>query len=187
MFLENVVFDATDPHELGRAWEARLGTTVLTDDEGGYETRLAVEGGPVLDLCFQPVPEPPSERQRLSLVVDDGPGVLVALRLEVADPHRDREFWAWLTGWLPEGESSVQHPSGAGPLLTLVQQAEPKGAAKNGIHLDVRLEAGDDADAIAREVADRGGAELHLGFGDLPWRHFADPSGNEFCVLPYRG
>ena len=101
MFLENVVFDATDPHELGRAWEARLGTTVLTDDEGGYETRLAVEGGPVLDLCFQPVPEPPSERQRLSLVVDDGPGVLVALRLEVADPQRDRDFWAWLTGWLP--------------------------------------------------------------------------------------
>jgi hypothetical protein len=23
-------------------------------------------------------------------------------------------------------------------------------------------------------------------YGDLPWRHFADPSGNEFCVLTAR-
>ena len=47
-------------------------------------------------------------------------------------------------------------------------------------------EPGDDADAVAREIGERGGRELHYDWGDLPWRHFADPSGNEFCVLPSR-
>jgi predicted enzyme related to lactoylglutathione lyase len=51
----------------------------------------------------------------------------------------------------------------------------------------VRLEPGDDVDAVAREIGDRGGRELHFDWGDLPWRHFADPSGNEFCVLPASG
>ena len=52
--------------------------------------------------------------------------------------------------------------------------------------LDVRLEPGDDADAVAREIGERGGRELHYDWGNLPWRHFADPSGNELWVLPSR-
>ena len=44
----------------------------------------------------------------------------------------------------------------------------------------------DDAGVVAAGIAERGGRELHLGWGDLPWRHFADPSGNEFCLLPAR-
>src|SRR5687767_7022037 len=58
MYLENVVFDALAPRELGRFWEAVVGGEQLTDEPAGYETRLAVPGGPELDLCFQPVPEP---------------------------------------------------------------------------------------------------------------------------------
>lgn len=189
MFFENVVFDAADPHALGRAWEARLGTETLTDDAGGYETRLEVPGGPVLDLCFQSVAEATGEPGRLRLLVDETGErpVLATITLDVADPAGERDFWAWLTGWVPVGAHGLQHPSYVGPVLELRAESAPKGAAKNEIHLDVRLEAGDDADAVAREIAGRGGAELHLGFGDLPWRHFADPSGNEFCVLPFRG
>ncbi len=81
---------------------------------------------------------------------------------------------------------ALRHPSSRGPLLELTAETASKGEAKNRIHLDIRLEAGDDPDAVAAGIAERGGRELHLGWGDLPWRHFADPSGNEFCLLPAR-
>ncbi|WP_296603086.1 hypothetical protein [Nocardioides sp.] len=45
MYLENIVFDAVEPQRVGRFWEAALGCERLTDEEAGYETRLAVEGG----------------------------------------------------------------------------------------------------------------------------------------------
>ncbi len=239
MFLENVVFDATDPHTLGRFWEVVLGTETLTDEPEGYETRLAVPGGPVLDLGFQRVTEAPTEPQRLHLdlrggaeqqqVVDrllalgarhvdigqgdvpwvvladpagnpfcvleqrseyDDAGPLAALPLAVANPEREHAFWAWLTGWVPidgTGMRSLQHPSRRGPLLEMLPESAPKGEVKNRMHLDIRLEPGDDVDAIAREIDERGGQEKNFGWGELPWRHFADPSGNEFCLLPARG
>lgn len=236
MYLENVVVDATDPQTLGRFWEAALGTETLTDEHEGFETRLTVPDGPVLDLCFQRVPEQPAEPQRLHLdlrgaeeqqevverllalgatradigqgdvpwvvladpegnpfcVMEErtayaGTGPLAALPLSVADPERDRDFWQWLTGWAPvggHGLPSLRHPSGRGPLLELCPEVRPKGPAKNRMHLDVRLEPGDDADAVATAIAEHGGRELHFDWGVLPWRHYADPSGNEFCVLP---
>lgn len=231
MFVENVVFDATEPRTLGRFWEAALGTEQLTDDEAGYETRLAVPGGPVLDFCFQRVPEPTTGSQRLHLELHGGPepaatverllalgagrvvladpagnafSVLtqradgtasaaadragcpvVAMSLAVADPVRDAEFWAWLSGWVPTaGEPThLEHPSRRGPHLKFVPEREPKRTGKNPIHLDARLEPADDADAVAAEIIARGGREFHPDWGDLPWRLFLDPSGNEFCVL----
>lgn len=236
MYLENIVFDATDPDVLGRFWEAVLGTERLTDELGGFETRMAVSDGPTLDLCFQPVTDQPVERQRLHLdlrgakaqplvveralgfgatpafigqdrvpwvvladpegnpfcVMEERPayvdtGAIAALPLDVANPDRERDFWSWLTGWVPvEGGvvPSLRHSSGRGPVLEMCPEVAPKGPAKNRIHLDVRLESGEDLDAVARGIADRGGRELHPNWGDLPWRFFADPSGNEFCVLP---
>lgn len=239
VYLENVVVDATDPQALGRFWETALGTETLTDEFDGFETRLAVPDGPVLDLGFQRVPEQPVEPQRLHLdlrggeeqqlvvqrllalgashtdigqgqvpwvvladpegnpfcvmeqreaYVDAGP--VAALPLDVADPDREHGFWLWLTGWVPvegSGLRSLQHSSHRGPLIELCPEVEPKGPAKNRMHFDVRLESGDNADAVAQGIVERGGRELHPGWGELPWRHFADPSGNEFCVLPSRG
>jgi predicted enzyme related to lactoylglutathione lyase len=238
VYLENIVFDALDPQKLGRFWEKALGAETLTDEPDNFETRLTVPSGPVLDLCFQPVPEPPCQPQRLHLdlrggedqnavverllaqgasradvgqrqvpwtvladpegnpfcvmderaaYVDTGP--LAALPLDVADPERERAFYAWLTGWVAVdsgGLLGLQHPSKRGVILELCPEPQPKGAEKNRVHLDVRLEAGDDADAVAREVVERGGREVHPDWGDLPWRIFNDPSGNEFCVLPSR-
>ncbi|QZY28439.1 VOC family protein [Nocardioides coralli] len=239
MFLENLVFDATDPRRLGRFWEAVVGGHVLTDQPGIYETRLAVPEGPVLDLCFQPVPNPPSEPVRLHVdvlggerqteeverllglgashldigqgdvpwvvladpegnpfcvmeereaYVDTGP--IAALPLDSADPERDAEFWSWLTGWTAApgvADQSLRHPSRRGPLLELCPEPQPKAAAKNRLHLDVRLEVSDDADVVAAGITERGGREqFHPEWGELPWRLFADPSGNEFCVLPAR-
>jgi hypothetical protein len=156
-----------------------------------------VPDGPVIDLCFQRVPEPPVVPQRLHLdlrggeeqrrVVDRllalgaspadmGQGLLpwvvladpegnpfcvmeeraasvdagpvAALPLDVADPDRDRDFWMWLTGWVPVdggGLLGLRHPSHRGPLLELCPELAPKGRGKNRMHLDVRLESGDDA------------------------------------------
>jgi hypothetical protein len=238
MYLENLVFDALEPRRLGRFWEAVVGGERLTDEPDGFETRLTVEGGPVLDLCFQRVPEPPSGPPRLHVdlaggvrqaeeverllglgarrldigqgdvpwvvladpegnpccVMEDRPayahtGPVAALPLDSSDPDADAAFWSWLTGWTDVAAvapRSLRHPSMAGPLLELLPEQAPKSTTKNRLHLDIRLEAGDDPDGVAGGVAERGGRELHLGWGELPWRHFADPSGNEFCVLPAR-
>ncbi|WP_129667551.1 VOC family protein [Phytoactinopolyspora endophytica] len=238
MYLENIVFDALDPSRLGRFWEAAVGAETLTDKPDGFETRLRHQGGPDLDLCFQRVPEPPSEPLRFHLdlrggdhqqdtvgrllglgarhldigqhdvpwvvlgdaednpfcvmehrevYVDTGP--IAALPLDSADPSRDGELWGWLTGWTPAPGAapvSLRHPSRCGPLLELCPEPGPKGPGKNRLHLDVRLERGDDPDQTARGIAQRGGRELDHGWGTLPWRVYADGSGNEFCVLPAR-
>lgn len=235
MYLENLVFDAVEPQRLGRFWEAVVGGERLTDEADGFETRLTVEGGPVLDLCFQRVPAAPSEQPRVHLdllggaaqtevvdrllalgaclldigqrgvpwvvladpegnpcrVMEDraeyaGTGPIAALPLDSAHPDHDADFWSWLTGWTDVAGGaprSLRHPTQRGPLLELCPEPAPKGTAKNRLHLDIRLEEGDDPDAVAAGVAERGGCELHPDWGELPWRHFADPSGNEFCVL----
>jgi Glyoxalase-like domain len=116
-----------------------------------------------------------------------GSGPLAAFPLHSADPERDAAFWAWLTGWTEVpgvAPRSLRHPSGLGPLLELVPEQAPKGPTKNRIHLDLRLEPGDDPDALGAGIADRGGAPLRADWGDLPWRSYTDPSGNELCLLP---
>ncbi len=238
MYLENVVIDAAEPQKLGQFWEAAVGGERLTDQPDGFETRLAIEGGPVLDLCFQRVAEPPVEPPRLHLdlaggvrqaeevdrllalgarhldigqgdvpwvvladpegnpfcVLPDRPayadtGPLAALPLDSSDPDSDAEFWSWLTGWVDAAgvaPRSLRHPSLRGPLLELCPEQAPKGGTKNRLHLDVRLEAGEDPDEVAAGVTERGGRELFPDWGELPWRFYADPSGNDFCVLPAR-
>lgn len=238
MYLENLVFDAHQPQVLGRFWEAAVGGERLTDGPDGFETRLTVEGGPVLDLCFQRVQEPCLDPPRLHLdltggsrqdeevdrllglgarrldigqgdvpwvvladpegnplcVMEDraeytGTGPIAALPLDSADPDRDAQFWSWLTGWTEvtgAAPTSLRHQSLRGPLLELVPETDPKGATKNRLHLDLRLETGDDLEALTAGITARGGLELHPAWGQLPWRLHADPSGNEFCVLPAR-
>ena len=239
MYLENLIFDASDPQQLGRFWEAAVGGRTLTDETDGYESRLVVEGGPGLGLCFQRVPEPPSAPARLHLdllggdhqdeVVQrllglgarhvdigqgDVPRVVLAdpegnafcvmearesftdtgpvasVPIDSADPARDARFWAWLTGWVPlpgSATSTLRHPTQRGLLLEFCPEPRPKPEAKNRLHLDVRLEGGDDLDLVRAGIAQRGGLEWFPDWGELPWRQFHDPSGNEFCVLPASG
>ena len=120
-----------------------------------------------------------------------GTGSIAALPLDSADPARDAEFWAWLSGWMPApgvAPRTLRHPSGRGPLLELCPEPTPKRpGAKNPIHLDVRLEPEDDPDAVAAGISARGGEEFFPDWGELPWRVFRDPSGNELCLLPAVG
>ncbi len=112
---------------------------------------------------------------------------IAALPLASADPDRDAEFWSWLTGWSEApgvAPRTLRHVSGRGPLLELCQQESAKGASKNRLHLDVRLEHDDDPGGVAAGIVQRGGHRLHPDWGELPWQVYADPSGNEVCVLP---
>jgi len=112
---------------------------------------------------------------------DTGP--IAALPLDSADPGRDAEFWAAITGWVPSqgmpGAATLRHPSGVGPLLELCPEPEPA-RGKNRLHLDVRRDAGE-GDPTERLVAM--GARRLSEPGEFPWLVFLDPSGNEFCVL----
>lgn len=228
--------DAAEPQRLGRFWEAVVGGERLTDEFGIFETRLTIEGGPALDLCFQRVTGPlPDQAPRLHFdllggarqaeevdrliglgarhldvgqgdvpwvvladpegnpccVMEDraqysGTGPIAAIPLDSADPDRDAQFWSWLTGWTKMAGASLRHPSLRGPLLELCPELGPKGREKNRLHLDIRLGAEDDPDEVAAGIVERGGRELHPNWGDLPWRIYTDPSGNELCVLPAR-
>jgi len=233
--LENLVFDAADPRRLGRFWEAALGARTLSDSPEGFETRLDVPGGPVLDLCFQHVAAPNDAPPRVHLdllggaerdavterllglgarhldigqgdvpwvVLADPEGHAFCVMEERAayrdtgpvaavpslgsDPGRDAAFWSVLTGWQPydgSAPASLRHPSGLGPILEFLPEDAPK-SGKNRLHLDVRLDAGDDeAEAVERALG-RGAALLEHDWGELPWTPMLDPSGNEFCILP---
>ncbi|PWJ49582.1 hypothetical protein SAMN06264364_12549 [Quadrisphaera granulorum] len=161
---------------------APLPWTVLADPEGGA-------------FCVMP--------ERPGYELSAGP--IACLPLDSADPERDAAFWAAITGWQHAGEvggaPALRHPDGVGPLLALCPEpaAKPAGPArpegKNRIHLDVRRETSDpweqDDDDGDRAVVSRMlalGATPLSAPGELPWLVFADPSGNELCVLaPARG
>src|SRR5699024_3706246 len=80
-------------------------------------------------------------------------GASGALPLDVAGPSPGAEFCSWLGGWVPADGSvphTLRHPSMCGPLLELVSgPAAKRAGGKNPVHLDVRLEPGDDADEVA--------------------------------------
>jgi len=228
--LENIVWDARDPGRLRRFWAAALGAEAIPDDDDC--SRLRLDGDVWLDLCFQPVPDAPSDPPRLHLdllggarqavVVEDlialgatradigqgdvpwvvladpegnpfcvmeeraeyrATGPIAALPLDSADPDRDAAFWSALTGWVPTdgtpGVRTLRHPAGVGPLLELCPETAPH-AGKNRLHLDVRRSTADD---LPEDELRALGARRLDGAAGRPWVVYADPSGNEFCVL----
>jgi len=101
-----------------------------------------------------------------------------------------------LGGWWAEqlGTEVAQNHDGwflvvpAGPVLMAFQKVEDPTPGKNRIHLDVRRDPddADDADGTVARLRDLGATSLSAP-GDLPWLVFADPSGNELCVLSPAG
>ncbi|MGO0575400.1 VOC family protein [Ornithinimicrobium panacihumi] len=114
-------------------------------------------------------------------------GAIAALPLDSADPERDGELYAALTGWVPVAGSApvtLRHPSLHGPLLELWAERGRK-QTQNRMHLDVRPESSDPGQEEAVELA------LSLGATRVDddwaqghaWVVLRDASGNEFCVL----
>lgn len=91
---------------------------------------------------------------------DTGP--IAALPLDSADPERDAELYAAITGWVrADGAAPVtlRHPSLTGPLLEFCPEAEPR-RRQNRTHLDVRPEPGGPDQAELVESALSLGASL---------------------------
>jgi glyoxalase superfamily protein len=139
-------------------------------------------------------------------------GVPISLVLDCADPLRVGAFWRQALGYVeadpPEGHESwaevaaaapadgigylITDPDGTGPSMLFQVVPEPK-AAKNRLHIDIRLSQG----APRPSEEERGRIEagvaplVELGATVLR-RHedpddwfvvLQDPEGNEFCLV----
>lgn len=72
MRLENIVWDARDPHRLGTFWSAALDAVALTDEPDGYEARMNLGDDVFLDLGFQRVRDVSTSPARLHLDLAGG-------------------------------------------------------------------------------------------------------------------
>jgi hypothetical protein len=122
MYLENIVIDAVDPHRLGGFWRQLLDAEPLTDGPEGFEMRVHLgpdsAPGTFLDICLQPVPEPPHEPLRLHLDLLGGPAqteiVEKALALGAAPLDIGQGDVQWVVLGDPEGNPFCVLPAPAG-------------------------------------------------------------------------
>ena len=116
---------------------------------------------------------------------------------DAADPQRLARFWALSLGYVAEqgydfpGGAALDDPEGRLPAISSLQVPEDK-TAKNRLHIDVRVPAGQPTDPTVREQQIRtkvaelvtAGATVvrEESAGRLEWVVLHDPEGNEFCV-----
>ena len=122
-----------------------------------------------------------------SLYEDTGP--IATVVVDCADPRAMASFWGQATDWIvhkvTEHSAVLRSAKGVGPYLQFLRTPDVK-TGWNRVHLDVRPYPGDDAAAEAARLERLGATAIDLGRTDIPWRVFADPEGNEFCLLAPR-
>ena len=134
---------------------------------------------------------------------------------DAAEPEKLAEFWGLALGYvvepppegfeswevfaasigIPEEESgevaSRVDPAGEGPRLYFQRVPEPK-AAKNRVHLDVRVAGGEVRGEHRKRLVSEHVERLVQAGATLAWRTddvrgssvtLYDPEGNEFCVM----
>jgi predicted enzyme related to lactoylglutathione lyase len=106
--------------------------------------------------------------------------------IDAVDPRPVADFWAAVLGWavVEDGDEgiSVARPDKAGPTLDILPVPEAK-RVKNRLHLDLRAD-GTSFDAEVVRLEALGARRADVGQGpDVTWVVFADPEGNEFCLL----
>jgi predicted enzyme related to lactoylglutathione lyase len=122
------------------------------------------------------------------------PTRLYAVVFDAPDPSRLARFWATATGWpitheTPD-EVDVEPPVDAdgvptepGLFLTFVRNHDTK-TVKNRVHIDLNTQSDDEYAAVVERVRAAGARPVDIGQGDdVSWEVFADPEGNELCVL----
>ena len=122
-----------------------------------------------------------------SLYEDTGP--IATVVVDCADPRAMASFWGQATDWIvhkvTDHGAVLRSAKGVGPYLQFLRTPDVK-IGWNRVHLDVRPYPGDDAAAEAARLESLGATAIDLGRSDIPWRVFADPEGNEFCLLAPR-
>ena len=110
--------------------------------------------------------------------------------MKSTDPMRLAEFWSQVLGWSitysDDEEIEIQAPhgspeSGLVPDLVILRDADEKSGV-NRLHIDLRPD--EDQEQEVRRIEALGARRVDIGQGpDATWVVFADPDGNEFCVL----
>ncbi len=103
------MWDASDPHRLGRFWAAALGADPMTDEPDAVEARLRLTDDVFLDLCFQHVASPSAAPARLHLDLSGGARQqeVVQRLLDLGAEHTDIGQGAvpWVVLTDPEGNA----------------------------------------------------------------------------------
>jgi predicted enzyme related to lactoylglutathione lyase len=97
--------------------------------------------------------------------------------INAADPPALAVFWAGVLGVdVVESTEDWAQVEGVGFQRDPVAKVGP-----NRLHLDVKV---DDLDAATAAAVTRGARPVSaVQDGEAPWRVFADPEGNEFCLV----
>ncbi|GAB2578192.1 VOC family protein [Kribbella endophytica] len=115
---------------------------------------------------------------------DTGP--MAAVVVDCVDPRAMAQFWGeamdWVVHEVTDDVASLRSARGVGPYLEFLRVDDAK-SGLNRIHVDLRPYAGDDHAAEADRLRGLGATDLDIGQGDVGWTVFADPEGNEFCLL----
>jgi hypothetical protein len=117
---------------------------------------------------------------------------------DALDPRGLAAFWAAALGYVDEpgydwpAGASIVDPDGDGPAISFLQVPEGK-TAKNRLHIDIRVMAGQPSEpaerearirAKAAELVDNGATLVREQACDGAFGHLVllDPEENEFCV-----
>jgi Glyoxalase-like domain len=111
---------------------------------------------------------------------------IACLCIDAVEPRPVADFWAVVLGWevVEEGDEGISLASPAGdlPTLDILRVPEAK-QLKNRLHFDLRAD-GTSFDGEVERLETLGARRVHVGQGpDVSWAVFADPQGNEFCLL----
>ena len=106
--------------------------------------------------------------------------------IDAVDPRRVADFWAAVLGWeIVEDDAegiSLASPRRDQPTLDVLAVPDGK-QVKNRVHLDLRAD-GSSFEAEVMRLEGFGARRVDIGQGpDVTWVVYADPEGNEFCLL----
>jgi catechol 2,3-dioxygenase-like lactoylglutathione lyase family enzyme len=106
--------------------------------------------------------------------------------IDAVEPRPVADFWAAVLGWevVEDGDEgiSLASPGGDVPTLDVLPVPERK-QVKNRLHLDLRAD-GTSFEAEVDRLEGLGARRVDVGQGrDVTWVVYADPEGNEFCLL----
>ena len=106
--------------------------------------------------------------------------------IDAVEPRPVADFWAAVLQWdvVEDGNEGISLVSPARDLPTLDILPVPEAKqVKNRVHLDLRAD-GSSFDAELDRLETLGARRVDIGQGsDVTWVVFADPEGNEFCLL----
>ncbi|WP_026212066.1 VOC family protein [Longispora albida] len=110
-------------------------------------------------------------------------GPIASVVVDCADPQAMATFWGQAMDWtvqrVTEDIAVMRSAKEVGPYLIFARTPDAK-TVWNRVHLDIRPYPGDDIEAEAARLVALGATAVDL---DVPWKVFADPEGNEFCLL----